>query len=166
METWTLALSYWLHLLATIAWIGGLAGGMFVLRTVLRTSPERDRLSDLFYQRFTPVAMLSLAVLLATGMMQLSGEKAPNYQGTLTFTTPWSQVLLAKHLVIGAMVLVMVYMQAVIDPAMRRQDLLAAAGKGNAAEADALRRRRMQALGATLALGAVVLLLTAVATSL
>ena len=161
-----LALSYWLHLLATILWIGGLASGVLVLRAVLGAGAEGERLSDLFYRRFIPIANLSLAVLAVTGMVQLVGEKAPNYQGTLNLASLWAKILFAKHLVIGTMVLITLYMQGGVDPAMRRAALLASAGKGDPGRLAALRRRRMQALAASLALGVVVLLLTAVATAL
>jgi putative copper export protein len=166
MPTWLLALSYWLHLVATVIWLGGLVTLVVVARGTFGDTPEADRLSDQFYRRFTPLANLSLAVLIVTGLVQLVGEKPENYHGFLNLETLWAQIILAKHLVIALMVALMAYAQASLDPALRRAALLATAGREDRHQAAALRRRRLQIAAASLALGVVVLLLTAVATAL
>ena len=166
MPTEVLALSYWLHLLATIAWLGGLALMVLVVSRVVSTSPDAVRINDELYRRYVLVANLSLVVLLATGMMQLTGEKPPNYQGTLNFASLWAKVILVKHLVIGGMIVLAAYTQGVVDPALKRAALLAGRTKDGAGQAPALRRRRTQMQAASLALGVIVLALTAFATAL
>jgi hypothetical protein len=101
-----------------------------------------------------------------SGLVQLTGEKAPNYQGLLNFASLWSQIILAKHLVIAAMIAVGVYAQGSVDPAVRRMALLAKAGRADETQVAQLRRRRAQTLAVALALGIAVLLLTAAATAL
>jgi putative copper export protein len=168
MPTIALAFSYWLHLLATIVWIGGLAA--LVLLVPALQVPAGGALDgapgDRLYRRFTVVSNFALAVLLVTGMVQLVGEKAPNYQGVLNFASLWAQIILAKHLVIAAMIAVGVYAQGSVDPALKRLAMLAAAGRADEAQIAGLRRRRAQTLAASLVLGVVVLALTAVATAL
>ena len=92
MPTTVLALSYWLHLLATIVWIGGLAALVLLVPGALA-----GETGDQVYRRFARLSNLSLAVLLVSGMVQLVGEKAPNYQGMLNFASLWAQIILAKH---------------------------------------------------------------------
>jgi putative copper export protein len=166
MPAAALALAYWLHLLATVTWLGGLAVLVLVVPRVTRGEPEGARLAEALHRPLATLGLLSLTVLIATGMMQLVGEKPPNYQGVLNFSTLWSQVILAKHLVIAGMAALLAYTQASVDPALRRLEWLAQAGRGDPERAAALRRRRLQVAGASLALGVVVLLLTAIATAL
>jgi uncharacterized membrane protein len=69
-----LAISLFFHLLATVVWIGGLIITTILVwpeaRNALQESPALYTLLTRLRKRFTPVANLSLAVLLATGMFQ------------------------------------------------------------------------------------------------
>lgn len=162
-----LALAYWLHMLATIVWVGGLATMALVAwpgaRKVLGPGPQLEALVSDWQRRFNPLAWLSLAVLVGTGLMQMSAN--PNYDGLLTVTNPWSAAILAKHIAIAGMVVIGGYLNWSIQPALARAALLAAHGRSDA-EAQALRRREAALTRLNLAGGVLVLALTALARAL
>ena len=164
MATWVLALSYWLHLIATIVWVGGLALMALVVwpgaRAALGPGPEFSDLIRRLQKRFNPLAWGSLAVLVATGLTQMSANK--NYDGLLRLTNPWTVAILAKHLAVGAMILIGLYMQVSLQPELARMALLESHGRP-APNADAFRRRELNLIRLNLACGVVVLGLTAIA---
>ncbi|MGA9532018.1 MAG: DUF4149 domain-containing protein [Anaerolineales bacterium] len=161
MPGWALSVAYWLHMAATVIWIGGLFFQAAILAPSLDRSLSPDAIANLLSQlrrRFTPLAWLSLAVLIATGLTQMSGN--PNYEGFIQIHNRWSAAILAKHLVIGLMVLAAGYQTWVLGPRMER----AAWQRAQAAEpsqVDARSYRRLTAVNLALAL--IVLALTAVA---
>ena len=164
MSTWVLALSYWLHMLATIVWVGGLALMALVVwpgaRAALGPGPELAKLLERLNKRFVPLSWLSLAALIFTGLTQMSANK--NYTGLLAVTNPWSVAILAKHLVVGGMILIGVYMQWSVQPALARLTVLQARGLP-APDLDRLRRRETQLTWLNLACGVLVLAFTAAA---
>jgi uncharacterized membrane protein len=164
MPTWILAFSYWLHLIATIVWVGGLALMALVVwpgaRAVLGPGPELSELMRRLQKRFNPLAWLSLAVLIATGLTQMSANK--NYDGLLRIMNPWTVAILGKHLIVGAMIVIGLYMQLGVQPELARLTLLEAHGRP-AANADKLRRREMNLTRLNLLCGVLVLGLTAIA---
>src|SRR3990172_5160879 len=161
MSTWVLALSYWLHMLATIVWVGGLALMALVVwpgaRAALGPGPELAKLLERLNKRFVPLSWLSLAALIFTGLTQMSANK--NYTGLLAVANPWSVAILAKHLVVGGMILIGVYMQWSVQPALARLTILQMRGLP-AADLDRLRRRETQLTWLNLACGVLVLAFT------
>jgi hypothetical protein len=93
--------------------------------------------------------------------MQMSASE--NYDGFLTVTNPWAAAILVKHLVIGGMILVGVYLQWSVQPALARLATLEAHGRAAGAELEAARRRQAALMRLNLALGIAVLGLTALA---
>ncbi len=167
MPTWVLALSFWLHMVATVVWIGGLALMALVVwpgaRAVLGPGPQLAELFRQLQRRFDPWAWLSLAVLIATGLTQMTASK--NYDGFLRITNPWTVAILTKHFAVGAMMLVAGYMQWGLQPALARLALLEARGLP-APDADRLRRRELTLTRLNLLCGLLVLALTAIARTL
>jgi uncharacterized membrane protein len=160
MPVLILALNYWLHLLATVVWIGGLA----MLTLIAWPGIDRNFAGavDALEKRFRPWANVSLAVLLVTGLIQMSGDD--HYEGFLIVDNVWSVGLLLKHVLIGLMIVVAMIMQMSVYPALERARLLAS--RGDATE-DMMARRRLRRLTTiNLALGILVLLITAVITAL
>ena len=170
MPTIALALNYWLHLLATVLWLGGLAMLLLVAWPSLRPLSDADpagesRLFEALERRFRPFANISLLVLIVTGIIQMGGD--PHYEGFLRFDTPWTLTLLAKHVIIGGMVIVTALLQWVVYPALERARLLARRDVADGRVLEATARRRLQRLAAAnLGLGVIVLLLTAYLTAL
>jgi uncharacterized membrane protein len=156
MPTWILAISYWLHLLATVAWIGGL----LILTVVVW--PANSDLSDRLEKRLQPLTNISLLVLLITGFLQM--DESPYYEGFLAVSNGWSIALLLKHIVYAAMVIISVVVQWGIQSALARAQIIAQRDKDASNEAQ-LRRRVKLLTMINLGLGLVVLLLTAFMTA-
>src|SRR5512146_1974671 len=99
-----ITIAYWLHMLATVIWVGGLAAlSLFVLpsaRKVLDPSAYGALLTQL-QSRLQPVGWFSLAVLTVTGLFQMSDN--PFYKGFLAISNSWAMAILIKHLVVGGM---------------------------------------------------------------
>ncbi len=158
-----LTITYWLHMLATVVWIGGLAAlSLIVLpsaRQVLDASAYSKLLTQL-QKRIQQVGWFSLAVLIVTGMFQMSSS--PAYEGFLAIGNNWAMAILTKHLVIGVMILVSAYITWGIVPGLNRVALMQAAGRSvPAGQAERLRQREVWMLRVNLALSFLVLLLTA-----
>lgn len=160
---WVLALAFWLHMLATVVWIGGLSTlALLILPAAQRTLDSSAYASFLeeINRRLDPIGWLSLAVLTATGLVQMGAN--PNYEGLFAFSSDWAQALLIKHLVFGGMIVVSGYLTWNLTPALQRAALRRARGQ-ETPEAEALQRRETQLTNLNLVLGVVVLLLTALA---
>jgi uncharacterized membrane protein len=165
--TLALAIAYWLHMLATVLWIGGLASLALIVLPTARRSLDSTAYSVLLTRmqvRLQQVGWFSLAVLTATGMFQMSSH--PAYGGFLAISNQWAIAILAKHVVIGLMVAVSAFVTWGVLPAMQRIALKRAAGYDVLPE-QALRMERLEnaMLGLNLALSFLVLLLTALARS-
>jgi putative copper export protein len=155
-----LALAYWLHMAATVVWIGGLTFQTIILAPTLEGSPD---LLERLRRRFDPLAWLSLAVLVGTGLIQMSAS--PNYTGLLSIRNGWSAAILAKHLVIGLMLALASIQTWWIQPRLARLVLIAARTPQEPAEVHALRRRQFRLLRLQTVLSIFVLALTAAARS-
>jgi uncharacterized membrane protein len=160
-----ITITYWLHMLATVTWIGGMAAvSLLVLpaaRKVLEPASFAALLSRL-QTRLQLVGWFSLAVLTVTGLFQMSAS--PFYEGFLAIRNPWAMAILFKHLVIGLMVLVSVYVTWGLLPALQRTLLLRAAGRPiDEAREASLQRREIWLLRLNLLLSVIVLALTALA---
>lgn len=168
MSQLPLVLSYFLHLIATVVWIGGLVTlTLFVwpeTRRVLEHNPAWFSLLTRIRKRFAPLTNFSLVVLVMTGFIQMSFD--PNYDGTLTFDNEWSKVMLLKHLAIVGMVLCGLVLQYGVTPALERASMQLERGKGDPAEWERLRRREVCLTWLNVALGIAVLGFTAWATAL
>jgi uncharacterized membrane protein len=162
---WALSIAYWVHMLATVLWIGGLATlSLMVLpaaRKVLAPQAYADLLSAL-QKRLDPLGWFSVIVLLASGMLQMSSNQ--NYEGFLSIKGLWASSILIKHILFGLMVLVSGYLTWGLLPALRRAALRKASGK-EPPEIEKLQKREVFLLRLNLILGVFVLLLTAIARS-
>lgn len=163
IPAWALALIYWLHMLATIVWIGGLAAVVLLILPAARNSFQANEFAiflEKVQRRLDPAGWLSLVVLLGTGMFQMSAN--PNYQGFLAIDSRWAIAILVKHLFFIGMVAVSAYLTWGLLPALRRNALLRARG-GLPVETDRLNQREIWLLRVNFALGVIILGLTALA---
>ncbi len=163
-----LAISYFFHLLATIVWIGGLVLLVVLVlpeaRRVLGTNREFYALLTRLRHRFMPMTNLSLAVLVVTGLVQISGDS--HYDGVLQFTNEWSRVILLKHVAVAGMFICGLALQYWVAPALERASLLVEKAKGDPAELDQLQKREARLTWVNVGLGVLVLGFTAWATAL
>lgn len=167
LPNFALALAYWLHILATVIWIGGLAAlAILVLPAARKTLNAGDyaRLFSRMQDGLQRIGWLSLAVLIGTGLFQMSAH--PEYQGFLAITNSWAVAILAKHLVIGLLILTSAYLTWGVMPALKRLAFLRSAGKSvDEVQGSKLHQREELILRVNLVLSLLVLLLTAIARS-
>ncbi len=157
MDQAALTIAFWLHMAATIVWIGGLFYQAVVVNPALERLPtERGRLAEDMRRRFQPLAWLSLLVLFGTGLLQMSGN--PNYVGLFAVTNPWSRAILTKHITVGLMMLVAAYQTWVLNPRLSRLALKREAAASDQVAVEISRLNRV-----SLAFGILVLGLTALA---
>jgi uncharacterized membrane protein len=161
VPTWALASLFWLHMLATVTWIGSLAA-IFVLvmpisRRALKPVDELALL-DGIEKRLEPVAWFSVSLLIVTGLFQMSVN--PHYNGFLSTSGQWALAILAKHTLVAALVAVSAVHTWDVLPSMRRA--LMRRQKVDDEEVVRLRRRERTLLTASLVLGMLILLATAI----
>ena len=114
-------------------------------------------------RRFTPLANLSLVVLIVTGMLQMSVDE--NYGGFLKFNNTWAWAMLLKHAAIIGMIIIAGYSALMLEPERRRLQLLSAANRPDETADHNLMKRRTRLAGVNLVCGLLTLLFTAVATA-
>lgn len=163
--SWGLTLAYWLHMLATVVWIGGLSTLVLLVLPAASQSLKDEQLAGLIHnvqKRLDPMAWFSLAVLTVTGMFQMSAN--PNYTGFLAFDNQWAIAILLKHLLFLGMILLAAYQTWWLLPALRRM-ILRQAHNPISSQDQQLQRRVAWLSRANLALALLILLLTAIARS-
>ncbi len=134
---WALSLAFWLHMLATVTWIGGLASlAMIVFPAARKSLNAQDyaRFINEIQRRFDPLAWFSLLILAGTGMLQMSAN--PNYQGFMSFENPWAFAILLKHILFIIMTILSGVLTWVILPRLTRLALLRARRKTDADQED------------------------------
>jgi len=160
--TWALALVFWLHMLATVAWLGGLAAlAILVLPAAKRVLKPADQLAFIegIQKRLEPLAWFCLATLIATGLFQLSVN--PHYNGFLSTSGQWSIAILTKHTLVVLMIVVSAIQTWEVLPAIRRG--LMRIEKGQAKEADVKRLQKQETMLLRLNIGLSILILAATA---
>ena len=161
--SWALALVYWVHMLATVTWIGGIVAiSVLVLPASRRTLKPVDQLAflDAMQKRLEPLAWFSITALVATGLFQLSANE--HYNGFFDVSTQWSLAILIKHglgLVMGAVTAVQTWE---VLPAIRRTLMRKEKGASEE-EIIALQKREERLLKANLILSILILGATALA---
>ena len=160
---WALTLAFWLHMLATVAWIGGLVAVVLLVLPAAKKTLQIQAYTDFLGQlqrRLDPLGWLSLAVLLATGMFQMSAN--PNYEGLLNISNRWAVSMLIKHILFIGMIGISALMTWVILPNLRRIAIKQARGL-DTQSAEQLQKREALLLRTNLVLGILILGLTAMA---
>ena len=161
-SAWILAAIFWLHMLATVTWIGSLAAiNIIVLPASHRTLKLADQLSFIaaLQKRLEPLAWFCMGLLLVTGLFQLS--TSPHYDGFLSLSTQWSFAILIKHGLAVIMVVVSAIQTWEVLPAIQRT--LMKKGKADEEELRNLQRKEIILLRISLLLSALILGATAVA---
>ena len=162
--TWAIALVFWLHMLATVAWLGGLAAiAILVLPTAKRVLKSTDQLAfiEAMQKRLEPLAWFSLAILIVTGMFQLSVN--PHYDGFLSTSGGWSQAILTKHIFVILMIVVSAIQTWEVLPAIHRGLMRIEKGLADEVEIERLQRRETLLLRLNIGLSILILAATAFA---
>jgi len=160
---WALTLSYWLHMLATVAWIGGLAAVVLLVIPAARQLKDPEHQAALLenaQRRLDPVGWFSLVLLTGTGLIQMSAS--PQYHGLLAMTNQWAVAILLKHVVFLGMTGISAYLTWFSLPELNRAALRQSLGK-MPPQLAALQKRNLFLLRVNLILGIIILALTALA---
>ena len=158
--SWVMAIFFWLHMLATVAWIGSLVAiNLLVLPATQRTLTPTDQLHFIaaLQKNLEPLAWFSIGLLLATGLFQLSAN--PHYNGATS--VQWSLAILVKH-GLGVVMLVVSAVQTwEVIPSIQR--ILMKKESAKAEELVKLQKREILLLRTNLILSALILAATAFA---
>src|SRR5512143_3061001 len=121
ISTWALALTFWLHLLATATWIGALVSiSVLILPAAARALKPPDRLAliEMIQRRLEPITWFSVSLLIVTGLFQMSVN--PHYNGFLSTSGQWSLAILIKHILVATLIAVSAVHTWDVLPSMRR----------------------------------------------
>lgn len=95
------SISYWLHSLATVVFIGYYVLLSLIFLPALSKGENRYALSEIS-KRSRPWMYTSLGIFIATGITLMYVD--PNYLGIGNFSNLWSVMMLVKHILILGMV--------------------------------------------------------------
>ncbi len=162
VPTWALAVTFWLHLLATVSWIGSLVSIYVLVQPAAKRALQPvDQLAlvDAIQKRFEPIVWFSVSLLVVTGLFQMSVN--PHYNGFLSTSGQWSLAILSKHILVGSLIVVSATHTWDVLPAIKRA--LMRKDKIDALQLARLQRRETILLRWSLVLASLILLATAVA---
>jgi uncharacterized membrane protein len=159
MEDAILGILRWLHLTATVLWIGLAVSSVLVFNPLARqhipASAMGNYIADL-RKRAAAVVWTAIAIFAVSGFSLMLMSDNFNGFGDY-FANSWTIIITLKHAVIGGMVLLALYQLNGVMPK------LAAALKSGVPEAKSLAERQKMVVVLTALLGLLVLLLTAIA---
>lgn len=122
MKEVILAVAYWLHLTATVIWIGGIFFILFIAipsaKKVL--GPEAGKLMGEISKRFTPLVNYSIFILIVTGLA-LTGVNKQSI-GIGNSENNWTLTLTLKHLLVLGMIVVHFYRGLMLAPKIARTE--------------------------------------------
>ena len=163
MSLLILSLSHFLHLLATVVWIGGIWMILLVIlpgaKGALESAPMVGKLMKGITKRFTPMANLSIFILIVTGIVIAHYEK--NFTGFLDFSNSWNVIMLLKHFLVALMIIVHFYRGLILNPKIVRLS-----SQSNDSQVARIQKFSLNLVKTNLILGMIVLLLTGISTSL
>lgn len=162
IPTWALGLIFWLHMLATVTWIGSIVSiSLLFLPAVKQTLKPVDQLAliNAMQKRLEPVAWFSMGLLLATGLFQLSAN--PHYDGFLSTSGQWSVAILVKHSLAVIMAVVSAVQTWEVLPAIRRT--LMKKERADPEELIQLQKRETRLIRTNLIIAVLILAATALA---
>lgn len=149
-----LATSYWIHLIATVIWIGGISFILFVAipsaKNVL--GGEAGKLMGEISKRFTPISNYSILFLFITGVALTILNK--QFSGIGIFENKWPLILAIKHIIVLGMVVIHFYRGLVLNPRIAKTE--------SANEKTALQKLSLNLVKVNFSLGILVLLLSSI----
>jgi uncharacterized membrane protein len=148
----------WLHLLATVAWIGGIVINVFILSPAAKESLEPPMMMRLWggiMKRFKKMVYVCMAVFIGTGIVMMFMNSA--YGDSFDFGDTWTLFLVIKHVLVLVLIIMGIYMFQGVFPKLKK---LAAKGPSPAL-AKAEKQQRVVAT-VNLILGILILAATAV----
>ena len=105
------SLSYWLHAMATVVFIGHFVLFAGIYLPVLSKNENRFVLSEIS-ERSRPWMYASLLVFIITGIYLMLVD--PNYMGIGNFSNFWAIMMLVKHILVVAMIAMGFWFNAIL----------------------------------------------------
>ena len=122
MKELLLVTAAWLHLLASVIWIGGIAFILFIAMPSARQVMGTDagKLMGDVSKRFTPVANYSIVLLVLTGatMAVLNNR----FSSSAILENNWIIILAAKHILVFTMIVIHFYRGLILAPKIMRME--------------------------------------------
>ena len=159
-----LAIANFLHLIATITWVGGMIISRLIITPAVRKLAQSGDLTEAdqravlraIGQRGASFTYGAIVVFIITGLAMLSLN--PNYAGFLVFGNLWTQVILVKHVVVAALIISTAYINTTVNRKLASAD--------DEQEYARWQERRKDLSDVNFLLGLIILGLTAIATSI
>ncbi len=97
----------WLHMLAAVAWVGGMVFNLLVVRPSMGVVdlPQRLKLVDGILRRFIPVVWASVGLLVSTGLL-ITLKRTTSFE--MLLKTEYGNILLLKLGVVAVMISIVV----------------------------------------------------------
>lgn len=154
MSEIVLAASHWLHLIATVIWIGGIFFILFVAIPSAKQilGSEAGKLIGEISKRFTPIANYSIIFLVVTGIVLTFLNKQSS--GIGHFVGSWVLFLIVKHVLVLGMIGVHFYRGLILAPKI--------AGTESAEQKASLQRLSLNLVKVNFCLGLLVLLFSGI----
>jgi uncharacterized membrane protein len=149
------------HLLATVAWIGGMSTNMVVLLPAMRGNldpPVMGKLMGAVMGRFRILTYICIALLIVTG--GLMSRYNASYEG-FGFANLWTTIGIVKHLVVVILVVLAIYAFEGLAKKVAR-----VAAQGPSPELARMQKRQIGLAATGFVLGLLVLLLTGAMTAI
>ena len=163
MSLWVLALSHFIHVMGTVVWIGGILMTLLVIlpssKAALESAPMVGKLMKEVAKRFTPLANISILMLIATGIILFYYDK--NYTSFLDLKNRWNVVIALKHFFVATMIVIHFYRGLILN-----QKIEKFSSQPNEKQSSRLKKISLDLVKVNFALGIIVLLLTAVSISI
>jgi len=153
-----LATSYWIHLIATVIWIGGIYFILFIAIPSAKNilGGEAGKLMGEISKRFTPIANYSILLLFITGVALTVLNK--QFSGIGIFENKWTLILAIKHIIVLGMVVIHFYRGLLLNPKIAKTE--------SASEKMILQKLSLNLVKVNFGLGIVVLLLSGITAAL
>lgn len=144
-----LAASHWIHLIATVIWIGGIIFILFIAMPSAKQvlGSEAGKLMGEISKRFTPIANYSIIFLLVTGIILTVLNK--QLSEIESVRNNWTLFLIVKHVLVLGMVAVHFYRGLVLSPKI--------AGTASSEQKASLQRLSLNLVKVNFCLGLLVL---------
>lgn len=120
MEYTIIAISYWLHLLATVIWIGGIFLILFAALPSAKEylNKEASGFMSIIGKRFTPFANYSIFILVITGILMVSLNRG--FNSLTTLETIYSKILFLKIIIAVVMIIIHFFRGLCLNPRIAR----------------------------------------------
>lgn len=145
------------HLMATIAWIGGMFFNFLVVMPTVGKVLDpatTGKFMQAMFKRVRVVVYLSLLILFVTGIpMKIASEY---YLGIINFDNNWEIVTFIKHVFVGILAIMAIYNFEILAPKVGK-----IAMKGPSPELMSLKKRQMMFGSISFLIGIIIILLSA-----